>query len=97
MAYAPFCPLPTVKGRGRPRRWGDSVKLESLFSLSHHFQHTSLWLYGRLTRVSYQCVEFYWDNPDKPVKFVLTQFANGRQLILLCTDLELSAPEIIVA
>ena len=97
VAYAPFCPLPTAKGRGRPRRWGDSVKLESLFSLSHHFQHTSLWLYGRLTRVSYQCVEFYWDNPDKPVKFVLTQFANGRQLILLCTDLELSAPEIIVA
>ena len=97
VVYAPFCPVPTIKGRGRPRRWGDSIKLESLFSLSHHFQETSLWLYGRRTRVSYQCVEFFWDSPEQPVQFVLTQFPNGRRLILLCTDLELRGPDIIVA
>jgi hypothetical protein len=97
VAYAPFCPVPTVKGRGRPRRWGDSIKLETLFSLSENFQEASLQLYGRRTRVFYQCVEFFWDSPDEPVQFVLTQFPNGRRLILLCTNLELSGPEIISA
>jgi len=97
VVYAPFCPVPTVKGRGRPRRWGDSIKLESLFALVADFPQTSLWLYGQRTTVRYQCFQFCWDSSELPVQFVLTQFPNGRRLILLSTDLALTGPEIIAA
>ncbi|UXE59668.1 MAG: hypothetical protein KA717_11880 [Woronichinia naegeliana WA131] len=26
VAYAPFCSVPTLTGRGRPRIWGSSIK-----------------------------------------------------------------------
>lgn len=97
VVYTPFCPVPTVKGRGRPRLWGDSIKLESLFALAPDFPQTSLWLYGQRTTVCYQCFQFCWDSPEQPVQFVLTQFPNGRRLILLSTDLALSGPEVIAA
>lgn len=97
VAYAPFCPVPTVKGRGRPRIWGNSIKLESLFALVADFPTAKVWLYGQQVTVSYQCFEFHWDSPHQLVKFVLTQLPNGRRLILLSTDLCLTGPEIIAA
>lgn len=62
-----------------------------------HCQKAKVWLYGQLVTVYYQCFEFHWDSPEKPVRFVLTQLPNGRQLILLSTDLTLSGPEVIAA
>ena len=56
-----------------------------------------MWLYGQLVTVYYQCFTFHWDSPDTPVQFVLTQLPNGRQVILLATDLTLSGPELIAA
>jgi len=97
VAYAPFCPVPTVKGKGRPRIWGSAIKLEKLFALVADFPTAKVWLYGQQVTVSYQCFEFYWDSPHQLVKFVLTQLPNGRRLILLSTDLCLTGPEIIAA
>ena len=97
VAYAPFCSVPTLKGRGRPRLWGTSIKLASLFALVADFPTAKVWLYGQPVSVSYQCFEFYWDSPHQLVKFVLTQLPNRRRLILLSTDLSLTGPEIIAA
>jgi hypothetical protein len=44
--------------------------------------------------VYYQCFECHWDSPETPVLFVLTQQPNGKQLILLSSDLTLSGPEV---
>jgi hypothetical protein len=97
VAYAPFSSVPTLTGRGRPRIWGSSIKLASLFALVADFPTAKVWLYGQQVTVSYQCFEFYWDSPHQLVKFVLTQLPNGRRLILLSTDLCLTGPEIIAA
>ncbi|UXE59489.1 MAG: hypothetical protein KA717_28095 [Woronichinia naegeliana WA131] len=97
VAYAPFCSVPTLTGRGRPRIWGSSIKLEKLFALAADFPTAKVWLYGQQVTVSYQCFEFHWDSPHQLVKFVLTQLPNGRRLILLSTDLCLTGPEIIAA
>ncbi|UXE59464.1 MAG: hypothetical protein KA717_27150 [Woronichinia naegeliana WA131] len=94
---APFCSVPTLTGRGRPRIWGSSIKLEKLFALAADFPTAKVWLYGQQVTVSYQCFEFHWDSPHQLVKFVLTQLPNGRRLILLSTDLCLTGPEIIAA
>jgi hypothetical protein len=97
VAYAPFCSVPTLTGRGRPRIWGSSIKLASPFALAADFPTAKVWLYGQQVTVSYQCFEFHWDSPHQLVKFVLTQLPNGRRLILLSTDLCLTGPEIIAA
>ncbi|MBE9108891.1 transposase [Nodosilinea sp. LEGE 07298] len=97
VAHAQFSVVPTVKGPGRPRRWGSRVKLQTLFAPLEHCQQTQVWLYGQLVTVYYQCFEFHWDNPETTVRFVLTQLANGRQFILVSTDGSLSGPEVIAA
>jgi hypothetical protein len=97
VAYAPFSSVPTLRGKGRPRLWGSSIKLESLFALVEDFPTAKVWLYGQQVSVSYQCFEFHWDSPHQLVKFVLTQLPNGQRLILLSTDLCLTGPEIIAA
>lgn len=86
-----------LKDKGRPRQWGSPVKLSTLFAPIAHGQSAQVWLYGQLTTVYYQCFELHWDSPQKPVLFVLTQLPNGRQLILLSTDLTLSGEQVIAA
>ncbi|MBE9141565.1 transposase [Nodosilinea sp. LEGE 07088] len=97
VARAPFALVTTVKGRGRPRQWGSKVKLQTLFAPIDQCHQAQVWLYGQLTTVYYQCFEFHWDSPKTPVLFVLTQLPNGKQLILLSSDLGLSGPEVIAA
>jgi hypothetical protein len=97
VAKAAFCRCPGRHGRGRPRQWGSEVKLRELFAPLETCLSASLWLYGQPVRVYYQCFEFYWDSPDEPVLFVLTQLPTGKQLILLSSDLTLTGPEVIEA
>jgi hypothetical protein len=47
--------------------------------------------------VTYQCFELHWDSPDKLVLFVLTQMPNGKQLILLSSDVTLTGEQVITA
>jgi hypothetical protein len=97
VAHAPFSVVPTVKGPGRPRRWGSKVKLQTLFAPIEHCQQAKVWLYGQFVTVYYPCFELHWDSPETTVRFVLTQLANGRPFILVSTDGSLSGPEVIAA
>jgi hypothetical protein len=97
VAYAGFCRARSRQGGGRPRKWSTPVKLCELFAPLDECVKVSLWLYGQTTTVYYQCFELYWDRPDVPVLFVLTQFANGQRMILRSTDLNLSGQQVIEA
>jgi hypothetical protein len=97
VAHAPFSAVPTIKGRGRPRQWGTKVKLDTLFAPLAQCQQAQVWLYGQLKTVYFQCLEFHWDSPTTPVLFVLTQYPNGRRLILMTTDLSLTGAQVIEA
>jgi hypothetical protein len=96
VAYAEFCRLEKT-GAGRPRRWGTPVKLQELFAPIGECSQAVVWLYGQMATVYYQCFTLYWDSADAPVMFVLTQLANGKQIILLSTDVHLSAQQVIAA
>jgi hypothetical protein len=97
VAYSGFCPLPGKRPPGRPRKWGDSVKLKDLFAPIDACESAQVWLYGQLQTVYFQCFQFYWDEPQSFVLFVLTQLPNGKQIILLSSDPLLSGPEVIQA
>lgn len=97
VAHAPFCRCPRHYGPGRPRKWGAAVKLRELFVPIEDCLRESVWLYGQQVMVYYQCFQFHWDSADELVLFVLTQLPNGKQIILLSSDLSLSGQQVIEA
>lgn len=97
VAYGAFSLRPGKHGRGRHRKWGSPIKLRELFAPVETCSTASLWLYGQPMTLYYQCFEFFWDSPDKPVQFVLTQLPCGKQIILLSSDLSLTGAEVIEA
>ncbi len=91
-------PPPTVKcSRGRPRIWGESVKLRNLFDEKDCFTTETLLLYGKMVTLRYRSCDLHWDCPVQRVRFVLAEWPDGKQIILLSTDLTLSAAEILTA
>jgi hypothetical protein len=97
VAYAPFCPMPGKHGRGRPRKWGNKVKLRELFAAVTECENVSVTLYGKQEIVYYQCFYLHWDNANKLVLFVLSQLPNGKKLILLSSDINLTGQQVIEA
>ena len=92
-------PIPaTIKrGRGRPRTWGESVKLRDLFNEEEYFTRETLPLYGKMVRLKYRSIDLYWDCPHNKVRFVLVVWPEGKRIILLSTDVTLSSTEIVTA
>ncbi len=88
---------PHKRGRGRPRIWGKSVKLRNLFDERDEFTTSTLLLYGKTVTLKYRCIDLHWDCPNKKVRFVLAMWPTGQQIILLSTDVTLSAAEILNA
>ncbi len=97
VAHAAFSRRPGKHGPGRHRQWGSAIKLRELFAPIEMCNQASVWLYGQSMKVYYQCFEFFWDSPDEPVLFVLTQLPSGKRIILLSSDLSLTGAEVIEA
>jgi hypothetical protein len=97
VAHAPFSPIPGSRRRGRPRKWGAVVKLRELFAPLTECDQVWVTLYGKQQQVHYQCFYLHWDAADKLVLFVLSQLPNGKQLILLSSDITLTGEQVIEA
>lgn len=90
-------PLPKTSHRGAPRKYGQKVKLMSLFdSQREQFQELTIDLYGQGKTQAFLCVGLFWKPIQDRVRFVLVEDGNNR-FILLCSDLTLSAENIIKA
>lgn len=50
-----------------------------------------------MVKVKYRTIDLHWDCPEKLVRFVLAEWPGGKQIILLSSDVTLSAPEILTA
>ena len=95
MAYED--PLPGTGGRGRPRKYGSKLCLINLFeSMPECFEATTLEIYGKCKEVSYLCLDLIWKPIGEKVRFVMVRDGSGK-FILMCSDLTLSAPDIIRA
>ncbi len=77
------------KGPGRPRTWGRSLELRTLFNDPNSLKTESLSLYGKKQKVSYRTIDLHWDSPENLVRFVLVLWPGGKPSILLfSTDLD---------
>lgn len=84
------------KGRGRPRKKGESVKLRELFETEKEkFTRTQLPLYGKNETIEYLCMDLLWGKGlFQLIRFILIKIGD-RKVILTCTDVSFTAEQII--
>jgi len=90
---------PPVKngGRGRPKKYGEKVKLiKSFDNRLRDFQEVSIEIYREKKTVLFICLDLLWKPIGEKVRFVLVN--DGEEnFILMCSDLTLSPQDIIKA
>ena len=86
------------KGRGRRPLRGDAVRLQELFvSEAASFQKATLTMYGQETEVRFLSKIYLWGQKlYQPLQFVLAEY-DGKQIILVSTDLMMTPEDIILA
>ena len=90
-------PPPRTGRRGRPREYGTKLKLAKLFDdFSDRFRQVDIELYGKCKTVSFLCLDLIWKPVGEKLRFVLV-CDGDTHFVLMCSDLTLSAPEIIRA
>ena len=85
---------PETKKRGQPRKYGDKIVLYNHFSDMSEFKQNTMTLYGKQTKVRYQCLDLIWRPVKRLVRFVIVETSSGR-CVLMSTSLTLSPEEII--
>jgi hypothetical protein len=95
VAYHPVTP-PKKRGRGRPKVYGQKVKLFNLFKKKHLFMEAPSPVYGEQNvTLRYLSINLIWKPVGDLVQFVLVEHPLRGQIVLMSTDLDLCALEII--
>ena len=98
VAFYPFVPSDTDdKRRGRPRRYGEKVRLSDLGNNQNQsFVEAPSPVYGeRNVMLRFLQIDLLWRPVGRLVRFVIVKHPTRGTLFLICTDLSLSALEII--
>jgi hypothetical protein len=95
VAYAPHPQQPTHK-RGRPKLYGEKIKLRSLLKELDAMQCAASPVYGEHhVIVRYRPCDLLWRPAGRLVRFVAVSHPTRGSLLLMCTDLSLSPIEIL--
>jgi len=94
VAFVP--PNNARKTVGRPKLYGDKIKLYDLFYDMSDFTTTTLTLYGKSTKVNYKLLDLIWKPLGRTIRFVAVDSYMGK-MVLMTECLTLSAEDMIVA
>jgi len=90
-------PPPRTGARGRPKKYGDKLKLIELFDTRvDDFQEATIAIYREKKAVVFLCLDLIWKPVDEKLRFVLV-LDGEEKLILMCSDLTLPPQDIIKA
>lgn len=96
VAYFPVEHQLEKKKRGRPKKYGRKVKLKSFFNDRNSMQEAVSPIYGeRGTKILYRTLDLIWKPVGILIRFVLVVHPQRGKIILMSTDLNLDAIEII--
>jgi DDE superfamily endonuclease len=96
VAYAPADQKKGKKKRGAPRRYGKKIKLKSLLSDTRSMQQVASPVYGERNVILRYCVcDLLWRPAGRLVRFVAVIHPTRGSCLLMCTDVSLSAIDII--
>lgn len=89
-------PRPNKRKRGRPKKYGEKIRLRNLFKAGRSFLEADSPVYGEKNiRIQYRAVDLLWRPVGRKVRFVLVKHPTRGMMILLSTSLELSPLTII--
>ena len=95
VAYAAY-PHSGPRKRGRPRLYGSKVKLKSLLGDPKSMQSAKSPVYGEHNvTIQYRVCDLLWPPVGRLVRFVAVIHPSRGSCLLMCTDLSLSAIQII--
>jgi len=77
---------PLKRKQGRPRIYGEKVKVSELFDHSHLFSKAECTVYGNVEKVSIASATLLWKPTAGLIRFVLAITSRG-PIILMCSDL----------
>jgi DDE superfamily endonuclease len=97
VAYQPVPVVPGPRGRGRPRVFGQKIKLWTLFdSPTQAWQSAASPVYGeRGVTIRLLCLDLVWRPLKQVVRFVLVDHPTRGRMILISTDLSMPAIDVI--
>ena len=97
VAYEPVPPPSGPRKRGRPRRYGEKIRLRELFdSSSEAWQEAESPVYGEhQVIIRFLCRDLMWRPLRRMIRFVLVIHPTRGRCIFICTDLTLAALDII--
>ena len=95
VAYRP-APAPTRRRPGRPRLYGDKLRLRDLWAEKKRFISAPSPVYGEEgIEVRYLSIDLLWRPVGRMVRFVLVDHPGRGRLILMTTDLSLAALDVL--
>lgn len=95
VAYAP-APPPTSRRRGRPKKYGQKVRLRDLFKAWQSFTTAPSPVYGENDiTLQYRSVDLLWRPVGRLVRFVLVKHPTRGKLILLSSALDIDPVAVI--
>jgi hypothetical protein len=96
VAYARATPKKGRKKKGRPKTYGEKIKLKSLLWDIKSMQLVASPVYGeRGVTIQYRVCDLLWRPAGRLVRFVAVIHPTRGSCILMCTDTSLSAVDII--
>lgn len=96
VAYEP-APRLNHRRRGRPRLYGQHVRLRDLLRDADAFQCVPSPVYGESdVTISYRCVDLLWRPVGRRVRFVLVHHPVRGSIILLSTDVTMDPLDVII-
>jgi hypothetical protein len=96
VAYAPASPKKGRNKRGRPKIYGEKTKLKSLLADTRSMQQLASPVYGESNiTLRYRVLDLLWRPAGRLVRFVAVIHPTRGACLLMCTDLSLSAIDII--
>lgn len=79
-----------IRGRGRPRKYGEKVQLKSYFAQREAFVQAASPVYGETnTTIQYRTEVLLWRPIGRLVRFVWVIHPTRGKMILMCTDPDL--------
>jgi len=88
VAYFP-AERPEHPGPGRPRLYGDNVKLYEVFDHRHLFEHAQCQVYGAFEDVAFLALNLLWKPTGGFIRFIFALTSRG-PIVLMSNDLKMS-------
>lgn len=89
-------PTPASRGKGRPKIYGDKVRLKDAAKEEHAFVSAPSPVYGESNvLVRYRVMDLIWRPVGRIVRFVIVHHPHRGTIFLMCTDLTLEPLQIL--